>query len=260
MRIPSKTFMSGLVGAFLLLVFFAASAYSVTSEVVPDRIEIGSFYHGSNVVVTGEVEAGKDIIIQFSSPGKEAHFRKKGKTGGLLWMNVGELEFKPVSDLYLIYSTKDINAILSPDQQDKFMLGYDAFRRRVEVSPISDESEKTKWVNEFIKFKEKNRIYGIFTGEIETKTDGDRETFKLSIDWPYQALPQNYTVSVYAVKNNKVQDYTQSSLNVEKVGALKFLSNMAYNKAMIYGVVSILIAFAAGFIVSVMFKGGGGSH
>lgn len=260
MKIPSKTFTSGLVGAFFLLVFFAASAYSVTSEVVPARIEIGSFYHGSNVVVAGDVEAGEDIIIQFSSPGKKAHLRKKGKTGGLLWMNVGELEFNPVSDLYLIYSTKDINSILSADQQDKFMLGYDAFRRRVEVSPVSDESEKTKWVDEFIKFKEKNMIYGIFAGEIETKTDGDKKTFKLSIDWPYQALPQDYTVSVYAVKNNTVQDYNQASLNVEKIGALKFLSNMAYNKAMIYGVVSILIAFAAGFIVSVIFKGGGGSH
>jgi len=260
MKTPSKTFMSGLAGAFFLLVFFAASAYSVTSEVVPDRIDIGSFYHGGHVVVTGEVEAGEDIIIQFNSPGKKAHLRKKGKKGGLLWMNVGELEFNPVSDLYLIYSTKDINSILSPDQQDKFMLGYDAFRRRVEVSPVSDEAEKTTWVNEFIRFKEKNRIYGIFTGEIETKTDGDRKTFKLSIDWPYQAQPQEYTVSVYAVKNNAVQDYNQASLNVEKVGALKFLSNMAYNKAAIYGIVSILIAFAAGFIVSVIFKGGGGSH
>ena len=255
------------VNTFVLILFccvlgtlIASGAYALTAEVTPDRIPVNSLYHGSKVVVTGETEAGEDIIIKFSSPEKKVHLRKKGKTGGLLWMNVGELEFNPVSDVYLVYSTKNINSILSTEQQDRHALGFDAFKRLVEVSPVSDEAEKERWVNEFLKFKGKNRIYGIFDGKVQTDTQGDKETFTVTVDLPYQAPPQEYTVSVYGVKGNSVQDHKEIPLAIETVGALNFISNMAFHKAPMYGIVSILIAIAAGFIVSVIFKGGGGSH
>jgi uncharacterized protein (TIGR02186 family) len=244
----------------VLGMFFASGACAVTSEVTPDRISVNSLYHGSTVVVTGEVDAGEDIIVKFSSPEKKAHLRKKGKTGGLLWMNVGELEFDPVSDVYLVYSTKNIDSILSPDQQDRYVLGYDAIKRLVEVSPVTDEAEKEKWVDEFLKFKEKNRTYGIFEGDIQTDTKNNRKTFTVTVDLPYQAPPQEYMVTVYGVKNNSVQDRKETPLPVKTVGALNFISTMAFQNAPMYGIVSILIAIAAGFIVSVIFKGGGGGH
>ncbi|GBE03517.1 MAG TPA: hypothetical protein ENH45_01310 [Nitrospirae bacterium] len=260
MRMFKRICLFNLVAACFLIMFFSSSAFSITFEVSPAQISVDSLYHGSKVVVTGEVEAGEDIIIKFSSPEKKAHLRKKGKRGGLLWMNVGEFEFNPVSDVYLLYSTQDISSMLTKDQQDKYALGYDAFKRIVEVSPVSSESEKEKWVEEFIKFKENTGVYGHFTDQVETETNGGKKTFRLSLDWPYQAPPQEYTVSVYAVKDNAVQNYNQMSLNVKKVGALNFISDLAFNKASIYGIVSIFIALLAGFIVSVIFKGGSGAH
>ncbi len=260
MRILKKRCLFNLIATGFLVIFFASNALSVTFEVSPASIPIDSLYHGAKVVVTGEAGIGEDIIIKFSSPAKKAVLRKKGKRGSLLWMNVGELEFNPVSEVYMLYSTRDINSILDIYQQDKYALGYDAFRRLVEVSPIENEAEKVQWVKEFIKFKEKNSVYGTFTGEIETEVKGDKQTFRLSIDWPYQATPQEYSVSVYTVKDDAVQDYKHSVLNVEKVGALKYISNMAFNQSSVYGIASILIAIAAGFIVSIIFKGGGGAH
>ena len=260
MKILKKICLFNLIATGFLVIFFASNALSVTFEVSPASIPIDSLYHGAKVVVTGEVGVGEDIIIKFSSPAKKALLRKKGKRGSLLWMNVGELEFNPVSDVYILYSTRDINSILDSDQQDEYALGYDAFRRLVEVSPVDDEAEKENWVKEFIKFKEKNRVYGTSAGEIETEAKGNKKTFILSVDWPYQAPPQEYRVSVYAVKDNTIQDYKESPLTVEKVGALKYISNMAFNQSSVYGIASILIAIAAGFIVSIIFKGGGGGH
>jgi hypothetical protein len=244
----------------ILIMLVASNALSITSEVSPDHIAVNSLYHGSKIVVTGKAAVDEDIIIKFSSPAKQAHYRKKGKAGGLLWMNVGELEFNPVSDVYIVYATQDIPGILSVEQQDEYALGYDAFRRILEVTPVSNEEEKEMWVREFIKFKEMNRTYGVITDKIETRTENETKTYSLTIDWPYQATPQDYTVSVYGVKNNTVQDRAETTLKVEKVGALDFVSNMAFNRAPFYGIVSILIAIAAGFIVSVIFKGGGGGH
>ena len=248
------------IAAGFFIIFSASESFPVTAEVSPATVAVDSLYHGSRITVTGEAEAGDDIIIKFSSPPKKMHLRKKGKQGGVLWMNVGELEFDPVSDVYIVYATKDITAILSTDQQDTYALGYDAFKRRVEVSPAANEAEKEKWIDEFLKFKMKNNTYIVSAGDIETEITGEKETYKISVDWPYQAPPQAYTVTVYAVRNNIVQSHYETPLNVEKVGALNFISGMAFNKASMYGIVSILIAIAAGFLVSAIFKGGGGSH
>lgn len=249
-----------LFASFVLTIIFVSDGFSVTANVQPERISVNSLYHGSSVTVTGEAAPDEDIIVKFSTPAKQVHLRQKGKRGGLLWMNVGELEYNPVSDVYLLYSTGDVDRILNGDEQDKYLIGYGAFKRVVEVSPVSDESEKEKWVEEFLRFKENSGVYGVFTEGIETKAEDGRKTFQLTVDWPYQAPPQDYTVSVYAVKNNSVQDYKQTPLKVETVGALKFVSGMAFNSASVYGIASILIAIAAGFIVSIIFKGGGGGH
>lgn len=252
--------MLALLVCLVLTLFLNSSAYSVTFNVVPERILVNSLYHGSEITVSGESEAGEDIIIKFSSPEKKVHLRRKGKSGGLLWMNVGEIKFNPVSDVYLLYSTQDIDRILSDEQQDKYSLGYDSFKRLVEVSPVRDESEKKKWVDEFLLFREKNRAYGEFKDKIDTAVEGDKQTFELTVDWPYQAPPQEYIVRVFAVKDNMVREYRQTPLVVETVGALKFISGMAFDNASLYGIASIFIAIAAGFIVSIIFKGGGGSH
>ncbi|GBD97013.1 MAG TPA: hypothetical protein ENG83_05775 [Nitrospirae bacterium] len=259
MNIINKRGLLDLIAACFLIMFFATNALSLTSEISPSRISVTSLYHGSKLVVTGETRPDEEIIIKFSSPESKFDLRKKGKAGGVFWMNIGELEFNHVSDVYLVYATNKIGSILSEKQQEKYSLGYDAFKRLVEVSPVSDESDKVKWVGEFVKFKEKNGIYGIFTDRIETEIKDNKKIYKLKMDWPYQAPPLEYTVSVYSVKDGVVQDYNETSLVVETVGALKFISNMAFNNSSVYGIASLLIAIAAGFIVSVIFKGGG-SH
>ena len=155
MRIMNKLNILKLIAAISLILFSGSNALSITAEVSPDHISVNSLYHGSKVTITGETTAGNEIIVKISSPAGKAHLRKKGKAGGILWMNVGELEFNPVSDVYLVYSTKDPNTLLTSEQQDTYAVGYDAFRRIVEVSPVSSEDEKEKWIKEFIKFRKK---------------------------------------------------------------------------------------------------------
>lgn len=251
----------GLLLACALVLLSAPDAFCITAQVVPDHISVDSLYHGSAIDIKGETTPGSDIIIKISSAAAESHLRKKGKAGGVLWMNVGELAFNPVSDVYLIYSTREINDILNREQQDQLVIGYDAFRRVVEVSPVDNEAEKEKWTAEFIKMKEMNKTYRVTAGEIQTVPGGNITFFSLHVDWPYQAPPQKYAISVYSVRDGVAQESAESELVVEKVGALQFISNMAFNSASLYGIISIIIAIAAGFIVSMIFKGGkGGAH
>ncbi|GBE06603.1 MAG TPA: hypothetical protein ENH45_01050 [Nitrospirae bacterium] len=260
MRIIKGFNIKALLLAGCLMLIPVPDAFSVTFKVSPEHIAVDSLYHGSRVSITGEVGADEEVIVKVTSEEHKVDLRKKGKKMGLLWMNVGELEIEPVSDVYLLFSTRDINEILNPEQQNSYVIGYGSLKKIVSLVPVSDEAEKEKWFDEFIKFKENDNIYGVFPGTIDVISSGEEKKFKIDVDWPYQAPPQEYKVSAYTVKNGLISGESNATLIVEKTGALRFLSEMAFNKAAVYGVVSIFIAIFAGFIVSMVFKGGGGGH
>jgi hypothetical protein len=250
----------GILAGCLIFFVFQTNVFPLTLAVDPDHISVHSLYHGSQIMIQGETDVDDDVVVKIISEPKKIELRRKGKAANFLWMNVSELEFQPVSDVYLIYATQEISELLSEQQQDEYEIGYTALKKHIEVEPVDSVEEKNRWIEELIKFKEKNNVYGVFNGKIETQIVGSSKKYHLVLDWPYEAPPQEYTVYVYSVKDKMVREYKQSPLIVEKVGVLRFLSNMAFEKAILYGIISIIIAITAGFIVSLIFKGSGGGH
>ena len=257
------------LGALLLMLVFSlfqlagakpASAM-LTAKANHDHITIDFFYHGSTVSVRGESDPNVDLVIKITSPEGHQVLKQKGKVGGMLWMNVGQLKFENTPNFYELFSTKKIDDILGRDEMEKYTMGYAALQKHVEVAPVANEEEKTKWFNEFVRFKEDSKVYATSFGKIETKMNKDgRQDYYILTDWPYQAQPGDYLVSVYAVKNGKVVEQAEAKVNVEQVGMVKTLATMAKNNAAFYGFLSIGVALGAGFGVSLVFRKGGGAH
>ncbi len=251
-----------LIGIFILglFIFTAKASAELTVKANHDHIKIDFFYHGSTVSVKGEVDPGTDLIIKIASPDGHDTLKQKGKVGGLLWMNTGTLEFGNTPNLYSINSTNKIEDILSADEADKYVIGYPALSRHIEITPSSTEDERSKWFNEFVKYKESSNLYASSNGLITTSEKGDRQAYYILTAWPYQAPPGDYLVTVYAVKDKKVIEKAEASVNVEQIGVIKALAGMAKNNAASYGILSIIAALAAGFGVSLVFRKGGGAH
>ncbi len=244
-----------------ILAVAATASAQLTATANHDHITIDFFYHGSSVSVRGVSDPGTDLVIKITSPEGHQSLRTKGKVAGLLWMNVGKLTFEHVPSLYFLHSTKNLTDILSNDELKKYVLGYPALEAHSEVSPVSDDAEKNKWFSEFLKMKESSKVYSTSSGKISTTTtkDGLQEYYVL-MDWPYQASPGQYTVTVYAVKDNKVVEQAESKVSVEQVGIVKSFARMAKESAATYGIISILAALGAGFGVGLVFRKGGGAH
>ncbi len=261
----STRFLSTLILMLVFSLFQFASAKPasamLTAKANHDHITIDFFYHGSTVSVKGESDPGVDLVIKMTSPEGHQVLKQKGKVGGLLWMNVGQLKFEQTPNFYAVYSTKKLDEILNKEEQENYVIGYPALEKHITVTPVNGEEEKAKWFDEFVKYKEESRVYANSFGKIETKVNaqGQQEYFILT-DWPYQAAPGDYLVTVYAVKKGKVVEQAESKVNVEQVGVVKTLATMAKNSAAFYGLLSIGIALGAGFGVGLVFRKGGGSH
>lgn len=244
-----------------LLFCCSSSSAELTIKANHDHIKIDFFYNGTTVSVGGVSDPGVDLVVKIASAEGRQTLRKKGKLGGLLWMNVGNLSFEHVPNLYFIHSTKRLDEILTPEEMDKYLIGYQSLERHTEISPLSDEKEKDRWFNEFIRFKEFTRLYSTSYGRISlSEGDKKQQAYHILLDWPYQAQPGSYTVTVYGIRDKKVIEKAESIMVVEQVGFVKALSTMAKNNGSLYGVLSIAIALVAGFGVGIIFRKGGGLH
>ena len=240
--------------------FTTNASADLTIKANHDHIKIDAFYHGSTVSVRGEADSGTDIVVKITSPNGHQFLKKKGKAGGFLWMNVGDLNLDNTPNLYFLHSTAKLDNILGQEELDKYVLGYPSVKTHADIKPVSDETEKTKWFDEFIKFKESTNLYKTSSGDITITEEGGKQKYYILCDWPYQALPGDYLVTVYAVKDNKVIETADQKVLVEKVGAVKMLSNMANNQGALYGILAILAALGSGFGVGIIFGKDGGAH
>jgi hypothetical protein len=232
----------------------------LTAKANHDHITVDFLYHGSSVSVRGVADPDVDLIIKIASPDGHEALKEKGKKAGVLWMNVGTLEFENAPKLYEIFSTKPARELLTPEEADRYSLGYTALARHVEIKPVASQAEKEKWFGEYLKYKEDGKLYARTVGQITFAQKDGKRTYYINTPWPYQAAPGEYLATVYAVKNGRVVETAESKVLVEQVGSVRYLATMAKSHGALYGLLSILAALGAGFAVGLVFRKGGGSH
>jgi uncharacterized protein (TIGR02186 family) len=249
-----------LVAACLSLAIFSSTpACALSLGVEPANIPITFFYHGQKLTISGTSASNDDLIIKISSPAADVAMKYKEKVGGLVWMKKGSYEFKDVPAVYLLHSTAALDRILSPEEQQRNLLGYKALIAHAKAEDSNGKEVDKKWLDQFIHFKEAEKVYNVQEGTVVRQHGNDGNTFTLSVDWPFQAPPGTYNIEVMAVRDGIVVDSSSTSFTVERQGITATLSKMAFDKAAIYGIMAIAIALVAGFAVGALFKGGG-SH
>jgi uncharacterized protein (TIGR02186 family) len=244
------------------LTLAAVPAGAVTCRVAPNHVNIDLNYHGATLSVTGENQAGDDLIIRIGNQAGEAHYKYMGKAGGLFWMKKGDVTFKNVPGVYLLYSSRELGNLLDEAGLKANLIGYRALQEVTEMEAASSElqADESGWKNEFFRFKENQNLYAIHTGTVTRQHGQDNDTYQVEVAWPYQAPPGNYTVEVMAVRDGRVVERAEALFTVDRSGIVAWLSDLAFNKAALYGIMAVVIAIIAGFAVGMIFKKGGGAH
>ena len=74
-------------------------------KISPATVQIGTFFNGQTVTVSGTIPAGAQAVLEVMGTSAEEHLMRKGRRGGL-WMNVGEIKVQDAPSLYLVMSTR----------------------------------------------------------------------------------------------------------------------------------------------------------
>ena len=240
---------------------FSSAAGYIEAHLTPAAVDIGAFFNGTKVYVSGDVSRDAEVVVRFSGIRQNVALKKKGKVLGLLWMNLGSITIHNVPNLYIVSISKDFEptARRQPDKWEEMGFGFDALKREVDIG--SAEADSDAIFTEFLKLKESEGLYAIETDKVtygEAKSRG--KSFEAVLQIPPHLTPGKYSVETFAVKDGTVSAKTTAELQVRQVGLPAFISRLAFNRGALYGLLATIVAIAAGLLMGVIFKGEKGAH
>jgi len=244
----------------------AQSADSMVSSKVkhePNLIAIGTFFNGTQLTVSGKIAAENEVAVILKGKQEDLALKKKGKALGLLWMNLGNVHFKKVPNLYILYTSKGIMELAASDAKtwEQLGIGFESLKNEIEIE--APQAERNDLGEEFLKLKKKQRLYASHQGEISFEQKSDTEKLFNAAVWiPPRISPGEYQVQVAEIHNGVIVDNSMDQLRVKEEGVPSMISSLAFNHSILYGFLAVLIAIAAGLAMDFFFGTGkgGGAH
>jgi uncharacterized protein (TIGR02186 family) len=237
----------------LLLPYSASAGETGGISASPPNIRMGAQYDGLSLKVNGTVPAGSDVILRFTGAADELHLRLKGKVFGLLWMNVGKVTLKNVPKVCLIDSSRsfdDLGAAAAPFRLDGLL-------KAVEIEKDSGSGDMDI-THELLLLKKQEGLYnekslGVALGPVE----GSMRTFSANMAIPSAIAPGNYQVEAIAVQDGAVVSRYAVNVEAALIGFPKWLSSLAFNNGLLYGILATIIALLSGLIIGLVFQSKG---
>jgi len=208
-----------------LFVFCSSSSWSSKFSLDKFNIEINSNFLGEEIVLFGQKDEGRDLIIIFEGNEKQGKLFTKTKRG-LLWINEKQ-ELDNIPSFFGIFSNPkySLNEIfLIPSITSKHVL-------------ISDISERLYQIRTALKIK------GLYFEDELQSIEGSLFLKKFKI--PDNISAGDIKVSLYEIQNNEVISFNQKKLNIQKKGLTSKFEIMLEEQSLLYTL--ILVAFSVVF-------------
>ncbi len=253
-----------LILALGMWVFFSpvAADQGLQLTIAPESVAIDAFFHGSQILVTGKLPEDCEAIVRIMGQHSDLHLKKKGRIGGILWMNLDTITIENIPSVFMIYTAKDLAQLLGPHPESSEVrkLGWASLQEDTRIVPISADHDAL--FKQFIKLKDKEGFYRSNKGLLHYgKVSDTRKSFEVSVPIPARFPPGKYQVEVYAVRQGEVISQAVQPLDVKMVGFPAWLSSFAFDRGALFGLFAVVVALVAGLIIGVVFSGSkGGSH
>ena len=102
-----------------------------------------------------------------------------------------------------------------------------------------------------IRIRESNGSYQTNLGTIDFE---EQTLFNTTVRLPANLTEGDYSARFFLTRNGEVVDSFETTIPVQKVGLERFLFRLSREEPLIYGIMSIAIAIAAGWGASAAFR------
>jgi uncharacterized protein (TIGR02186 family) len=254
----ARRLITAVIVSFLFLASVNARAQeNCRVQAEPERIEIGLFYGGREVNVHTDMPPGYDAVIKVSGRGEDLELKKKGKKAGILWMNVGEVNYKAVPSLFIVRSSRPLDKIAARETLERLGIGYDA----LEAVVTADAGDDARALfGELIKLKEREKLFSVADDGVKINPAGSGASVEASLFFPPKVPRGEYRLEVFGFKEGQGELLGYTTIKLEFAPSTQFIFQMARDHGLIYGILAVVTAIFAGLMTGLIFRGKGGAH
>ncbi len=249
---------------WLLGILLALSAQTAAAEdregviatLSANRVSITADFSGSEIYVAGAVkraapapdDSDLDVIIVVTGPSERVTVRRKERVFGV-WANTDSVEVDAAPSFYAIASTRPLDVALSDTDSLRHRIGL-GYAVRV-VGEAREGLSPEDFGRAVIRIRERSGIYYESPDGVDLIED---TLFTANFVLPANLVEGDYAARVFLLRDRKVIDSFETSIEVRKVGLERWIFNLSREWPFIYGLLSIAVALGAGWGASEVFR------
>ncbi|MFT7593441.1 MAG: hypothetical protein ACI8R4_000754 [Paracoccaceae bacterium] len=253
--------LTGLICALLALVVAAPSTQAEGEEVVlglsSNHVSITTSFDGSEILIFGAVKREQPIptedplqvIITVAGPSEPVVVRRKAKWKGFIWINTDSIEVDQAPNFYAVATTAPLAEVLTRTEDLRARVSLEHAIRSVGAPSAIDDADQ--FTDAVIRIRRKAGLYQTLEGQVTL----DQQTlFRTAITMPANVTEGNYTTRIFLTRGGKIISNYETTIDVRKVGLERWLFALSREQSVLYGLMSLAIAIAAGWGASAAFQ------
>jgi uncharacterized protein (TIGR02186 family) len=226
-----------------------------TLAVEPDVVRVGLFFNGTLLHVHGTIPAGQKAAVVCEGSEGRLDLKKKGRVWGLFWMNAGDVVFDNVPSVYLLCTSAPLKELAPAGVLARLGVGAAALEARATAGDAAAGSAAL--FGELVRLKTGEGLWSFVEGTVSLKPGGEgRLEVAADLFLPAKTPPGEYRIRLFSFRDGKGADLAGTTMIARQVGFAAFISRMAHERGLLYGIVSVVVAIAAGMLTGVVFGRG----
>lgn len=240
----------------LLLIGLPARAEEVVLGLSQSEVAITANFDGSQILVFGAVKREKpipdgpplEVVVTVSGPSKPVLVRRKERRFGI-WVNTDSVLVDSAPSFYAVATSKPFDDVLTDVEDLRHRVSIERAIRSVGASMHIRGAQN--FADAVVRIRERSGLYKMVEGSVAV----DEQTlFRTAIDMPANLTEGEYSTRIFLTRDGNVVSAYETEIDVRKVGLERWLYNMSRNQPLIYGLMSLAIAIAAGWGASAAFR------
>jgi len=235
------------LGAAILTV--PASAAKLAADLSRSVVSITTGFVGSNVILFGAADGPGHIVIVVEGPGRDTVVRRKSRVSGI-WINRHSVVFRKAPSFYAVAASSPLDEIVSARTAKRFRIGAENLVLKADGKVSEGQANRFR-----VALIRNQRRAGLFPKEISKVVLPDKgvRLFRTEIFFPSNVPTGAYSVRFMLVRDGFVIQQYKRKLVVGKAGLSARVFRFAHEQSILYGIVAILLAVAAGWAASAAF-------
>ncbi len=242
--------------ALILALALPSAAEEVVADLSQNRISISADFDGSEILVFGAIkretpidhETELGVIVTVAGPQQPVMVRRKSRVAGI-WINTSGVEIDRAPSFYAVATSRPLHDVLLQIEDLRHRITPSRAIRSVDAP--DDVTDSGAFTQALIRIRSGSDLYQVKEGGVQVL---EETLFRSSFELPSNLVEGNYAVRIFLSRDGRVTSRYLTEIYVQKVGLERFLYTLSRERPLVYGLLSLAIAAAAGWGASAVFR------